>query len=168
MIEFVKQILQRQFEAALSMLKQCIEACPEQHWERKIASKTFREVAYHTLFFADYYLSPSEAAFKLRALHQRGGDERRPVVSPGLSRDDTLEYLAICRENMTEALAAETRESLEGPSGFMYYRISRGELHITNIRHLQHHTAQLGAYLRRIDVALQDHKALPWIGSGWR
>jgi hypothetical protein len=41
-------------------------------------------------------------------------------------------------------------------------------LHIYNIRHVQHHSGQLSAYLRRIGAGINDPKALPWIGTGWR
>jgi uncharacterized damage-inducible protein DinB len=168
MIQYIKQIIIGQFEASLAMLNQCIQACPPEHWEGKIANDTFRQVAYHTLFFVDLYLSPDEEAFTLRDLHHRGGDERGPTASIGLPKDETLSYVAICRQKLLDTLAAETRESLEGPSGFSWRQISRGELHIYNIRHVQHHTGQLSAYLRRIDAALSDPKALPWIGTGWR
>lgn len=168
MIEYTKRILKGQFEAALCMLNQCVVACPPEHWECRIANATFRWVAYHTLFFIDLYLSPTEHQFTLRDLHHRGGDERGPDLNPGLSQQETVAYLSLCRQKMLDTLAAETRESLEGDSGFSYRRISRGELHIYNIRHVQHHTGQLSAYLRRIDKSLDEHDALRWIGSGWR
>jgi uncharacterized damage-inducible protein DinB len=168
MLDYVKQILAGQFEAALAMLHQCLANCPPEHWEGKIANGTFRQVAYHALFFVDFYLSPSEETFTFRDLHARGGDELQPAPTLGLSQDESLTYLALCREKLREALAAETRESLAGPSGFAYRRFSRGELYIYNLRHVQHHTGQLSAYLRRVDAALADHKALPWVGSGWR
>jgi hypothetical protein len=53
MIDYVKQVLIGQFEAALCMLNQCIEACPEEHWDDKIGNATFRGVTYHMLFFLD-------------------------------------------------------------------------------------------------------------------
>jgi hypothetical protein len=168
MIDFIKQILTSQFEAALAMLKQCVEACPLEHWEGKIANDTFRQVAYHTLFFVDLYLTPNESAFSLGDLHHRGGDERGPTVSAGLSKDETLAYLLICRQKMIETLVAETQDSLQGSSGFSYRRFSRCELHLTNIRHIQHHVGQMSAYLRRVDPSLGDPKALPWVGTGWR
>src|SRR5438093_1423036 len=112
MIEYIRQILTGQFEAALCMLHQCIEACPPEHWEGKIASASFRWVAYHTLFFADFYLSPGEEAFVLRDLHASGGDERKPVLAPGLSKDQMLAYVPICRAKMIEMLAAETPETI--------------------------------------------------------
>ncbi len=168
MIEYVKKILAGQFEAALCMMNECVQKCPPEHWEGKIANDTFRQIAYHTLFYVDMYLSPNEEAFQLRDLHQRGGDERQPTLSPGLTQDETLSYLAICRQKVSEALASETRESLEGPSGFSWRRFSRGELHIYNIRHVQHHTGQMSAYVRRIEGALPDLRALPWVATGWR
>jgi uncharacterized damage-inducible protein DinB len=163
----LKTILAAQFEAALAMLNQCLRQCPAEHWEGKIANFTFRQVAYHTLFFADYYLSPSEAEFVLRDIHLRGGDEREPVLCKGLDQDEALAYLALCRQKALDALARETRESLEGPSGFARRDFSRGELHLYSLRHVQHHTGQLSAYLRRIDPALVDAEGLRWIGSGW-
>jgi hypothetical protein len=168
MIEYVKQILTGQFEASLSMLNECVRMCPPQHWEGKIANDTFRQIAYHTLFYVDFYLSPDENAFIPRDLIHRGGDERSPALSPGLSKDDTLAYVAICRQKMIETLASESRESLEGPSGFSWRKISRGELYVYTIRHVQHHTGSMSACLRRTEGALPDMKALPWIATGWR
>ena len=75
MIDYLKSILTGQFEAALCMLNDCIRKCPPEHWEGKIANDTFRQVTYHTLFYVDLYLSHGEAAFTLRELHHRGGDE---------------------------------------------------------------------------------------------
>src|SRR3954466_14455165 len=98
MLDYFKQILTAQFEAALCMMHQCISACPAKHWEGKIANDTFRQVAYHTLFFVDLYLSPSEGAFHLRDLNHRVGDGRGSTLSPGRNRDETLSYLAICRQ----------------------------------------------------------------------
>ena len=168
MTDYVTQMLSRQFEAALCMLNHCIQACPPQHWEGRIANDTFRQIAYHTLFYVDFYLSPSDAAFQLRDLHQRGGDERGPTLSPGLGQDETLAYAAICRQKLAESLSAETAESLAGPCGIANRPLSRGELYIYNIRHMQHHAGQMSAYLRRLDGPRPDPKTFPWIGTGWR
>lgn len=119
MIHYVRKILTGQFEAALCMLNDCIRKCPPKHWEGRIANDTYRQVAYHTLFFVDLYLSPSEDAFCLRDCHRRGGDERSSTaISLGLERDETLAYLATCREKAIETFRCETPESLERASGF--------------------------------------------------
>jgi hypothetical protein len=168
MLPYLREILLGQYEAALCMLDHCLRACPPEHWQGKIAACTFQEVAYHTLFFTDYYLSPSDTAFSLRDLNLKGGDERALDVSPGLSQTDTLAYLTACRTKLVQSLAAETSESLQAPAAFPRRTFSRGELHIYNIRHIQHHTGQLSAFLRRTLPAFQDPAALPWVGKGWK
>ena len=165
MIDYLKTILTGQFEASLCMLSECIRKCPQEHWEGKIGNDTFRQVAYHTLYFVDLYLSPSKKAFKPRACHHRGGDERvTTAAGGGLTKDETLSYLALCRQKAIETLASETPAILQGPSGFSRLPFSRGELHLYNLRHVQHHTGQLSAYLRRIG---KDGRGW-WIKTGWR
>lgn len=166
-MSYLNDILASQFEAALCMMHHCIKACADKDWEGRIANQTFRQSAYHTLFFVDFYLSPSQESFQLRDLHHEGGDERGPAVSPGLSKDQTLAYLAICREKARETLAEESDGILQGPCGFPR-KLSRAELHIYNIRHIQHHTGQLSAYLRRLDPTLSDDRVIGWVGSGWK
>lgn len=168
MMELVRKSLAGQFEAALCMVQQCVATCPPEHWEGKIANDAFRQIVYHTLFYLDFYLTRDEGAFELRDLHQRGGDERGPALSPGLSQADTLQFVALCREKIAAALAAETEATLQGPSDFSWLKFSRFEAHIYNIRHVQHHAGQMSAYLRRVAPALADPKALRWVGSGWR
>jgi len=165
-LRYLNNILSSQFEASLCMMHHCIKACPVKHWEGKIVTATVRQIVYHTLFCADMYLSPNAESFKLRELHRRGGDERGTTWSRGLSKPQTLAYLDICRRKARKTLASQTTRILKGPSGFR--KFSRGELHIYNIRHIQHHTGQLSAYLRRVDPTLTDSKLLPWVGSGWK
>jgi hypothetical protein len=168
--DYVKTILLSQFEAALAMLKQCIQACPPEHYEGKIANDTFRTIAYHTLFWTDLYLSPGEeSAFELRELNHSGGDDRVLASSPGLTKDEALSYVEICRQKLVETLAAETPEILAGPSGISRFSFSRGELHLYSLRHVQHHTGALSAYLRRVDANLNNRRAktLSWVRMGW-
>jgi uncharacterized damage-inducible protein DinB len=162
---YLQTILTAQFEAALFMLNRSVRRCPPDHWEGRIGNGTFRQVAYHTLFFVDLYLSPSAEAFELRELHRRGGDERiESDFCTGLTQPETIAYVAVCRQKGVETLAAEPLATLEGPSGFGRVQVSRGELHLYNIRHVQHHTGQLSAYLRRV---ADDGKGW-WVKSGWR
>src|SRR5215203_5170530 len=168
MVEFYKQIVLGQSEAALAMLKECIERCPADLWESKVAALSVRQIAYHTLFFVDYYLTPSEAAFILRDLHQVGGDEREPLNSPGLEQRATRDYVTICWQKVRETLAGETEETLRLPSGFSWLDFSRGELHLYNLRHVQHHAGQLSAHLRRLVPECQDRSVLRWVRSSWR
>jgi hypothetical protein len=165
MIEQVKSVLARQFDAALCMINNCLVKCPTEHWDGKVAKYPFWQVAYHTLCFVDLYLTTSKDAFAFRSVHPQGWkefDDEHP--SRRFSREEIAGYLVICRQKAAAAIAGETEQSLAGPSGFDWLRFSRLELHIYNIRHIQHHAGQLGAYLRRIEPTIDPH----WVGSGWR
>ena len=165
MVDLLRHVLQSQYLAALSMLGQCVDACGEPYWEGRIVNGTFRQIVYHTLFFTDLYLSPTPEDFQLRDLHQRGGDERGPTLCAGLDREDTLAYTDICRGKVRTSIGAETEASLGAPSAWRQ-GLTRAELHVYNIRHIQHHTGALSAHLRRVDPALgQDGGQLKWVGQ---
>ena len=169
MVDLLKHILRSQYGAALCMFDNCVAACREEHWEGRIANGSFRQIAYHTLFFTDLYLSPGREAFELRELHQRGGDERGPTLCPGLEKTETLAYAKVCRRKARDAIGAETEASLRGPCGFRGRRgMSRAELHVYNIRHVQHHAGAMAAFLRRVDPNLKDDllRQLKWVGRG--
>ncbi|HIF32987.1 MAG TPA: hypothetical protein EYQ75_15180 [Planctomycetaceae bacterium] len=72
-------------------------------------------------------------------------------------------YLDHCRTKASQVIAAETEERLVSPCGFRRRNFSRAELHVTNIRHLRHHSAQLTLRLR-IDTDVD----IPWVASAWR
>jgi uncharacterized damage-inducible protein DinB len=163
MIEAVRRALTAQHEATLWMLRDCISKCPVEHWEGTIGRWPFWNVVYHTLCFADLYLSPTEAAWKPRAVHPCGMKELEDEYpSRKFEKAEMLEYVDFCRGKAMEQVKAETEESLAGGSGFKWYKGDRLEMHFINIRHVQHHTGQLSAYLRRNGV---DAK---WCGSGWK
>ena len=55
-------------------------------------------------------------------------------------------YVQHCRRKAAEAIAAETEESLQAQASFQLRTFSRAELHVYNIRHIQHHAAEQGVY----------------------
>ena len=78
-LHFVKELGIRSRRALEAGDLQCFGHLMHEQWEQKIANGTPRWVAYHTLFFTDFYLSPGESAFVLRPLHaaaDRGVDGR--------------------------------------------------------------------------------------------
>jgi hypothetical protein len=166
MTNHLKTILTRQFEAALAMLNDCVQKCPPEHWDSPVAKYPFWQVAYHTLCFVDFYLSPSDADFTPHPdLHPRGMaelDDEYP--SRRFTREELTTYIHLCRQKAIDTLAAETPETLQAPCAFTGRPLSRVELHIYNLRHLQHHTGQLSSHLRRLDPTLDPR----WIGYGWR
>ena len=170
MLAAFKELIANQFDAALCTLSACIDRCPHVAWSRPVGDLAFCQVAFHTLFYTDYYLGRNEQAFRQQPFHLGNpplfGDyeelEDRPPVSL-YDKASLQSYMDHCRRKTTEVIASETAGSLSGPSGFERRDFSRAELHVYNIRHVQHHAAQLSLRLR-----IDSNQDIPWIGSGWR
>lgn len=170
MIETVKQLLANQYAAALCTLGTCINKCPEDAWNSKVGNGPFQWVVFHTLFFTDYYLSGNEQTFRNQQFHREhlehfGDHIELQNVEPVMVFDRQFieKYLQHCREQATKIIDTETNESLEAPCGFDRKMFSRAELHVSNIRHIQHHAAHLSLRLR-LDHGIE----IPWFGSGWQ
>lgn len=171
MIELIKQTFIGQYEATLAMLKLRVEACPDEYWETKVGEGMIRQDAYHVLFWTNYYLLENESAYIPSEYNLRGGDEREPVMCQGLTRTDTLAFIEHTHNNIIVSLGKETEATLQSaafPSIFRRKPFTRLELHIYNIRHLQHHTAQMSLALRKLSDANGLGLKLPWVGTGWR
>ena len=170
MIETIKRLLTSQFEASLSTIGHCVARCPDELWNAPVAKYPFCQTAFHTLFFADYYLGPEAESFRQQPFHLANpvlfGDyeqlqDREPESL--YEKPQVEAYLDFCRRKAVETIAAETQEELAAPARFVRRHFSRAELHVYNIRHIQHHAAQLILRLR-----LDSDVDIPWIGAGWR
>jgi hypothetical protein len=170
MLETLKTLITNQFEAAASTLNACIDKCPEEAWNAPVANYKFCQVVFHTLFYTDYYLGISEEALRPQAFHRENAhvfrdyeelEPRPPVLL--YERAWTKSYLQYCRKKCHEVIAAETAESLAAPTKFPRKAFSRAEIHVYNIRHIQHHAAQLILRLR-----LDSQQDVPWFRSGWQ
>lgn len=163
MLDLFRVIVTAQCEAALAMLGICLERCANDDWDKPIAKYPFWQVAYHALCFADFYAAPSEEAWRPHPdLHPEGRLELdNEYPSRRFVRDELLGYAALCKTLAIDALAAETDQTIAGPCGFPRLRISRGELYLYNLRHIQHHTGQLSAFVHR------QGGTADWVKSGW-
>ncbi len=171
MTDLLKQLLANQYEATLCTLNFCIDKCPESSWNGPVANLKFCQVVFHTLIFADLYLGrDTELSLRQHPFHRENPQffrdyeefEDRPQTLL-YDRMTIKKYLEHCRTKATNAIESETAETLAGPSGFEWRKFTRAELHVYNIRHIQHHAAQLSLRLRL------DHKIdIPWVGSGWK
>lgn len=165
--------LTSQYSASLAMLAACIEQCPDAHWDgvapSVVGKYPFWMVAYHVLCFVDCYLSPSNEEFKAgvcpppEGFHPAGMAElEEEYPSRRMEREELRRYVVYCLEKLRRTMLSETEATLAGPSGFSWLEISRGELHLYNLRHLAHHTGQLTAFLVRMGVETR------WVKAGWR
>ncbi len=73
--------------------------------------------------------------------HRRAdGDGRTGGEDAPYTREELLEYLALCRRQIEERLPST---ALDAPSGFHWLPFDKLELQFYNIRHIQHHVGEL-------------------------
>lgn len=156
--ESIRSVLKSQYHAALAMLGETIERCPDDIWLSDGHLNAFWQVAYHTLFFTHLYIQPGEKGFRPWEHHQK--DVQYPDGIPGpadpasslpliplpYTREEVMEYWAFC-DGMIDG-AVDLIDPLSPESGFSWYPIPKLEHQIVNIRHIQHGAAQLADRLR--------------------
>jgi hypothetical protein len=154
-MEMVRPVLKSQYHAALAMLRESIERCPAEVWTNTSHKNAFWQIAYHALFFTHLYLQPSEADFRPWAQH-RGKDDG--IDGDPYTQAQVIEYWAVCDRMVDDAVDALDLESPQ--SGFSWYQMSKLEHQLVNIRHIQHHGAQLADRLRAAaDIGIR------WVGG---
>lgn len=153
-----REIVWDQFGASIDMLENAVTACPEAvwadpseapHWkERDVAG--FWYVVYHTLFWLDRYLTDPPTDFVPRQPFTL--DELDPAgILPDrvYTKDEMLAYLRECREKCHATIANMSDEEASQPCGLDWLPITRAELLLYGLRHVQHHVGQLNLILRQ-------------------
>lgn len=148
----LKTIIGEQFGAAIDMLENAIRDCPDNLWK---GHHKFYPVAHHTVFFLDYYLSesPKEAEYVPPPPFTRA--EFEDNLPPRHPKEDLLRYLNLGRQKLRKQLAEHTVAQLQSRRFVSEYKdFSLFELLLYNMRHVQHHAAQLNLLLRQeVDLA---------------
>ena len=158
MLNALKESLWKQFGASIDMLQNAISLWPDDLWN---TDKKFFYNAYHVLVFLDYYLSIPPAAFSSPLPFTITEPENQPTdalddVIPDeiYTKTELLAYLRSSREKCRNLIASLNEEKLnerwieepENPESMNYAVL---ELLLYNMRHVQHHAAQLNLLLRQ-------------------
>jgi len=144
-----KSVIIDQYGAALEMLRLAIMACPPEHWDDPQGRKKFWLVAYHVLFYTHLYLHDALNNFKAwekyrQGLHRLGSFPEKGEAGEPYSREEILELLELCQKTVIDKVSSLV---LEAESGFDWLPFNKLELQLYNIRHIQHHTAELIEWL---------------------
>jgi hypothetical protein len=165
MDKIIKDILWNQFGAGIDMLINVISNCPENYFS---TNRRFYYIAFHSTIFLDYYLTIPPGDFSpLFSFTQKGPDDRPleaidDVIPDKIySKKEIVDYLKRSREKCRQVVYALTDEKLnerfkEGndPNDMDYPVL---EILLYNLRHTQHHTAQLNMLIRQ---DFNEH--MPW------
>ena len=150
--------VRRQYGASLAMLRQAIDTCPKSLWLAPEYPNRFWHIAYHAVYYTNFYLQPTEADFRPWAKHKPDAQYLARKIEVPYSKSEVSEFHEIC---CAEVEAKVPAIDLEAPSGFPWLSFNKLELQFYNIRHLQHHTGQLADRLR---TAM--NIGTPWVRPG--
>jgi len=148
------------------MLGEAVYKCTDALWDDQSYKNRFWHIAYHALFYTHLYLQDCGAAFvpwrKHRDEYQSLGPlpwppHREPNIGEPYTKEDILEYLGVCQNEVEERISTV---DLEAGSGFDWLPFDKLELQFYNIRHLQHHTGQLVDRLRTREAT-----GVGWVGA---
>lgn len=157
MIQELKDSLWKQLGAGMDMLENVIHLCPEPYDQ---TNQKFFYITFHTLVFLDYYatIPPSDftphLSFTTKPLDEVPKDNLGDVVPDKIyTKKELLEYLGVCRDKINQLIHNLTEEKIqerfveELEENAMNYSVF--EILLYNMRHLQHHVAQLNLLLKQ-------------------
>jgi hypothetical protein len=166
----LRSILKSQLHASLAMLKDAIEKCPDDVWLDDRFTNRYWQIAYHVLYYTHLYLHVDEKSARPWADHQSGVqypsaltnprldvDQSLPKFAEPYSKAQVLELWSICDRMVDSAIDSFDLDSAE--CGFWWYKMGKLEHQFINIRHIQHHAAQLADRLR-----VSKDVGVPWVG----
>ena len=162
--------LGRQMVASIQMLRSAIEKCPDELWDERSEGTPFWHLAYHALYYCDFHLSQDEKTFRASHFHSDhchllpgeydGLGERVSTPDWYYAKSQLLEYADHCIDKGRALFKDLTEERTREICGFWWYGLNVGEFLINNLRHTQHHAAQLVLILRRrADIGVE------WLGT---
>jgi len=151
-----KKVVESQLGAAIKTLENALGACPDELWRGKMwqepadfsGCSEFWYVAYHALFFLDYYLTLENENFMPPAPFTLSEfDPAGLLPERCYRRGELLSYLAYsrvkCQSVMANLDVAQAQQQMHFPWG----ELSFAELLLDNMRHVQEHAAQLNMFL---------------------
>ena len=148
MIEVLRTTLWHHLGGAIDMLENAIAACPDELWSDRSRPPELWYSVYHALFYLDLYLSDSVEGFAPPTPFTLGELEDDVLPERVYTRDELHAYLVHGREKCRTAIDTMTDERANRRCGFEWVDASNAELLLYNMRHVQHHAAQLNLVLR--------------------
>jgi hypothetical protein len=153
-------VVWQQFGAAITMLENALQACPDELWRDKVWDDPieapeytqFWFIVYHTLVWTDRYLSGSPDGFKPPAPFVAGALPETPY-----RREALQAYLEHIRQKCRATLEMMTDEQANEVCKFPWGPTMRfAELQLYTMRHVQEHAAQLSLHLGNKGVPAPD------------
>lgn len=143
----IRDAIWNQFGASLDMLENAITMCPGEHWD---TSLNFWYTSYHCIFWTDYYLTTEPNKFEPPApftFSEFDPTGKKPNIT--YTKPELLFYIEHCRQKAIRLIAGLTTDKLNDRWINDNKNYSLLEILFYNVRHIQHHSAQLNLLLRQ-------------------
>lgn len=160
--KIVLNAINEQYGAAIAMMKKNIKSCPKEVWDDRASGPPFWQVAYHVMWYLDWYLSDSKEAresFKSKFGEELSQDlNKAPEIA--LTQTQLLDYLSDIKEKAKIRFENITTDELLQPSIFEWHGNSVLSSLIYNLRNLILHIGALNLRLHSKGVKLEN-----WVSS---
>jgi hypothetical protein len=151
-----------QYRAVLKMLTDVIVKCPDDLWASCEHENAYWRIVYHSLFYTAFYLSDGPDKFIPWPKHLPNYNCLGIITHDGITifigeiytKPDMIDYANYITSNLNDAVA---EIKFSEPAGFDWIPMNRLQLHLYNIRHIQHHTGQLTERLHQAGI-----KGITW------
>ncbi len=168
------ECLWKNFGGSIDMLHSAIVLCPDKLWEER---GKFFYISYHTTIFLDYYLTVPVRDFQPVLPYSLADPATLPseaiddvLPKRAFSKNEVTSYVWSCRDKCENLIRQATADqlkqrwiehdeiSMHGLCPSIVEDYSLLEILFYNLRHVQHHVAQLNYILRE-----KADKAAEWV-----
>lgn len=156
--------MSEQYGAALMMLENIITSCQTELWEDAKSEPIISQVAYHTLFFIDFYLSKDSE--ERESFQGKLGADYMGERTDGMewekiySKKELLDYLGDIRQKANTRFTNLTLEEVQDESLFHWHGSSVLSSLLYNLRHIMLHVGAL-----HVRLNLVGKKPMKWVSK---
>ena len=157
-LDIIKVALNEQYGAAIGMLEQDLKSCPNEVWDDRTSGPPFWQVAYHAMWYLDWYLSDSKEArnnFKWK-FGRKIPNALRNTPEIVLTQEQLFEYLSEIKEKAKIRFDNLASDELIQPPIFEWHGNSVLSSLLYNLRHVMLHIGALNLRLHRKGVKLDN------------
>jgi hypothetical protein len=142
--------------AAFEMLSNAINNANDKVWNSPSDQRRFWNIAYHTIFFCDIYLSDFdpdidnvEEQYRLPAYLKDWKDsvDFGKINEPAISKEVLQQFLNETRSKLRARFAEGIVENQIGEKATSWLRMPKGAVLLYNMRHIMQHVGQLNDIL---------------------
>lgn len=156
-----REIIWHQFGAAITTLEDAIRACPDELWrahlwmEKDVADfAAFWYIAYHTLFWLDFYCSETYDSFAPPAPFTMSEQDADGILPERVyTKEELLIYLEYGRAKCRARIAAVPDLLALQQVRSDWDDMTNAGLMMYTMRHVQEHAAQLSMFLGNHNIS---------------